>query len=164
MNSVQRRRVGTVLGVAVAAAALTACGTGFNAQTQQWYNPTDGSSSDPQQTLEGMAVRDLVVVSDGTDAAVLATVVNTGTELDEVTAITVEGAPATIEGALEAPPRAVVRVGEPADTVALVSGVALPAGGLTEVEFTFATAPSQTLEAVVQSPINYYENSLPGGG
>jgi hypothetical protein len=156
--------VATVVGVAVAAAALTACGTGFNAQTQRWYNPTDGSSSDPEQTLEGMAVRDLVVVSDGTDAAVLATVVNTGTEADEVTAITVEGVPAAIEGTFDAPPRAVLRVGEPADTVALVSGANLPAGGLTEVEFTFATAPAQTIEAVVQSPINYYENSLPGGG
>jgi hypothetical protein len=149
--------------VAVAAAALTACGTGFNAQTQQWYNPTDGSGSDPEQTLEGMAVRDLVVVSDGTDAAVLATVVNTGTEADQVTAIAIEGTPATIEGTLEAQPGSVLRVGEPADTVALISGASLPPGGLTEVEFTFATAPAQTLEAVVQAPINYYENSLPGG-
>jgi hypothetical protein len=150
----------TVLGLAVAAAALAGCGTGFDAQTQQWYNPADGAGSAPDQSKNGMAVRDLIVVSDGTDAAVLATVVNTGSQNDEVVQIVVEGAPATLDGTLEAAPSSVVRVGEPADTSALVSGAGLQPGGLTEVEFQFGSAPAQTLEAVVRAPVDYYEDAL----
>jgi hypothetical protein len=99
-------------------------------------------------------------VSDGTDAAVLATVVNTGSQNDEVVQIVVEGAPATLDGTLEAAPSSVVRVGEPADTSALVSGAGLQPGGLTEVEFQFGSAPAQTLEAVVRAPVDYYEDAL----
>ncbi len=150
-----------MLGLAAAAGVLAGCGTGFNAQTQQWYDPADGAGSPPSSSQNGMAVRDLVVVSDGTDAAVLATVVNTGSQVDEVVQIVVEGSPATIDGSLEAVPSSVVRVGEPADTSAVASGSSLVPGSLAQVEFQFGSAPAQTLEAVVRAPVNYYEDALP---
>lgn len=141
--------------------ALVACGTNTNAQTQEWYNPTDGSNSDVEQTLSGMAVRDLLLVSDGTDAAVLATFVNTGDEADEVVEVLVEGSSARIDGTLEAAPSSVVRLGEPADTSAIARGVDVEPGGLAEVEIRFASAPAVTLDAIVRAPVGEFEDAAP---
>jgi hypothetical protein len=158
---VTRRRHLPVLGVAAAAALLAACGTGLNAQTQQWYDPTDGTSTDPQSSADAMAVRDLIVVSDGSDARVLATVVNTTDSEDEVVEVRVAGESADLDGDFLAAPGSVLRIGEPADTVAQVDGVGVEPGLLTDVEIRFASAPAVTLEAIVRAPARYYSDSAP---
>jgi hypothetical protein len=160
MDVTPRRRL-RILGVAAAAVALTACGTGLDAQTQEWYDPTDGTSTDPQTSLDAMAVRDLLVVSDGTDARVLATVVNTTAEEDEVVEVLVDGKQAELDGDFVAAPGSVLRIGEPADTVAQVDRVGVEPGLLTDVEIRFASAPSVTLEAIVRAPDRYYSDSAP---
>jgi hypothetical protein len=156
-----RRRPLTVAGLLAGATVLAACGTGLDAQTQQWYDPTDGTSTDPQTSLDAMAVRDLIVVSDGTDARVLATVVNTTDREDEVVDVLVDGESARLRGDFLAAPSSVLRIGEPADTVAQVDGVGVEPGFLTEVEIRFASAPSVTLESVVRAPARYYSDSAP---
>ena len=156
-----RRRLLPVLAIGAASLALVGCGTTTSAQTQDWYNPTDGSNSDVEQTLSGMAVRDLLLVSDGTDAAVLATFVNTGADADEVVEVVVEGTSARIDGTLAAEPGAAVRLGEPADTTAVARGTDLEPGGIAEVEVRFASAPAVTLDAVVQAPVGDFEDAAP---
>jgi hypothetical protein len=55
----------------------------------------------------------------------------------------------------------VLRIGEPADTVAQVDRVGVEPGLLTDVEIRFASAPSVTLEAIVRAPDRYYSDSAP---
>ncbi len=156
-----RHRSVAVLGLVAAAALLAGCGTGLDARTQQWYDPTDGKSTDPQTSLDAMAVRDLIVVSDGTDARVLATVVNTTDREDRVVEVLVDGTSAELEGRFTAAPNSVLRIGEPADTVAQADGVGVEPGYLADVEIRFASAPSVTLESIVRAPARYYSDSAP---
>lgn len=155
------RRLVTILAVAGAAAALAGCGTNTNALTQQWYDATDGANNDVEMTLEGLAIRSVVVVSDGSDATVVGTFVNDGAEADGVTGITVEGRPATITGDLDIAPGAAVRLGPPGEARALVAGAGLEPGSLANVEIMFDSAPQAELSAVVRAPEAEFAESGP---
>jgi hypothetical protein len=152
LRNTPRHRLLTVLTVSAAAAALAGCGSNINAQTQEWYNPTDGANTDVESTLQGMAVRNLILVSDGTDATVIATFVNNGSETDSVERIVVDGAEARIDSSVEVDPNQVAQVGPDAETSAVVEGTGLAPGSITPVEISFGSAPQVTLDAVVRSP------------
>lgn len=151
----------TLLAVAGTAAALAGCGTNTNALTQQWYDPTDGVNSDVEMTLEGLAIRSIVVVSDGSDATVVGTFVNDGADSDEVQSISVDGRQATISGDLALDPGGAVRLGPPGEARALVTGADLEPGSLTTVEITFEAAPQAELSAVVRAPEAEFADSGP---
>jgi hypothetical protein len=91
--ALSRRRRTTIALVAACMPALAACGSGFDAQTNQVYQPADGVS-DRSGTVN---VIDALVVSDGSGSGtVVASLVNTGTQddvLTEVLASTSSGAP-----------------------------------------------------------------------
>lgn len=157
----RRRRLVTAVVALGSAAALTGCGSNINALTQQWYDPTDGANNSVEGTLAGMAVRDIVVVSDGTDATVIGTFVNAGRDTDEVTDIMVEGASVTITGDLEVDPGDSVRLGPPGQARAQVNGADLAPGSYTDVEISFGSAPRAELMAVVRAPDGPYEESGP---
>ncbi len=155
------RRLVTILAAAGAAVALAGCGTNTNALTQQWYDPTDGTNNSVQATLDGLAIRAILVVSDGTDATVVGTFVNDGAEADEVTGIVVDGQTATITGDLEIAPGTAVRLGPPGQARAQVNGADLEPGVVTTVEITFGSAPQADLEAIVRAPEGYLDDSGP---
>ncbi len=155
-----RRLVATLAAVG-AATALTACGTNINAQTQEWYDATDGTNNSAEATLEGMAVRSVVVVSDGTDATVVGTFVNYGDEPDAVASITVDGQDATISGDLDVDPTQAVRLGPPGEARAQVGGANLEPGGTAEVQISFDVAPQATLTAIVRPAAGEFEDSGP---
>jgi hypothetical protein len=152
----------TALVAAGAAAALAGCGTtSSNALTQQWYDPTDGTTNSVDMTLEGLAIRGLVVVSDGSDATVLGTFVNDGPDADEVAEISVDGRSATITGDVELAPGSALRVGPPGEARALVSGAELEPGSTTTVEISFGSAPKAELSAIVRAPEGEFSESDP---
>lgn len=154
--SIQRgprpRRHGTTIAAAAAAAlALAGCGTNVNAQTQEWYDPTDAANTPAEDSLDGMAVRGLLVLADSGDAVVLGTFVNTGTDTDEVTEIRVEGELADVDGDIEVDPGRAVRLGPAGDAEARVAGLDLEPGSLAAVEISFGAAAQQELVTVVQA-------------
>ena len=151
----------TLLAAAGTAVVLAGCGTNTNALTQQWYDPTDGTNNSVQATLDGLAIRGIVVVSDGTDATVVGTFANDGPASDEVTGIAVDGQSATITGDLEVAPGAAVRLGPPGEARALVTGADLEPGAVTTVEISFESAPQAELDAIVRAPEGYLEDSGP---
>jgi hypothetical protein len=162
-HSTSRRtpRLVTVLAAAGATVALAGCGSNINAQTQEWYDATDGVNNSADSTLDGMASRSVVVVSDGTDATVVGTFVNTGVDTDGVASITVDGEDATITGDLEVEPDESVRLGPPGEARAQVDGVDLDPGLTTEVEITFDAAPAETLTAIIRAPEAEFADSGP---
>lgn len=155
------RRLVTTFAVAASALALAACGTNTNALTQQWYDATDGVNSSVEMTLEGLAIRGIVVVSDGTDATVVGTFVNDGSEADAVSSISVDGRPASISGDLDLEPGDAVRLGPPGDARALVTGAGLEPGTTTTVEIAFGSAPQAELTAIVRAPEAEFAESGP---
>jgi hypothetical protein len=155
------RRLATLLAAAGATVALAGCGTNVGAQTQDWYDPTDGTNNSAETTLDGMAVRGIVVVSDGSDATVVGTFVNTGADSDGVSSISVEGQRARITGDLDVEPGQSVRLGPPGEARAQASGADLEPGSTAMVEISFDTAPKEELTAIVRAPEGEYEESGP---
>lgn len=153
----------TVLAAVAATAALSGCGTNINAQTQDWYDPTDGAGSNVEESLDGMAVRDVLVVSDGTDATVVGTFVNTGVDIDAVAGIEVDGSMATLSGDLDVEPAQAVRIGPPGEARAQVDGVDLEPGVVVPVTITFDTAAAVELDAIVRAADGEYAESGPEG-
>lgn len=148
--------------VAVAgSAALAGCGSNTDALTQQWYDPTDGANDTEEESLDGMAARDVVVVSNGSDATVVGTFVNTGDETDEVVAISVTGEDADITGDLSVDPAESVRLGPPGEARAQIDGLDLEPGTYTEVEISYGAAPRSALTAVVRAAEGQFEASGP---
>ncbi len=149
----------TTIVAAAAALALAGCGTNVNAQTQEWYDPTDAANTVAEDSLDGMAVRGLVVLSDSGDAVVLGTFVNTGTDTDDVTEILVQGEQADIDGDIEVDPGQAVRLGPTGEAEAQVAGLDLEPGGLVTVEISFGAAARQELTTVVQAAEDEFSDS-----
>jgi hypothetical protein len=154
-------RLVTTIAAAGAAIALAGCGTGVDAQTQEWYDPTDAANTEAEDSLDGMAVRGLKVIADGGDATVLGTFVNTGPDADEVSEILVEGEPAEVDGDLAVEPGQSVRLGPPGDATAQADGVDLEPGVLATVEISFSSAAQQELTTVVQAAEGDYADAGP---
>ena len=153
----------TVVAAVAATAALSGCGTNINAQTQDWYDPTDGAGTPAEESLDGMAVRDVLVVSDGTDATVVGTFVNTGIDTDAVAGIEVDGSRATLSGDLDVEPAESVRIGPPGDARAQVSGAELEPGFVVPVTISFDNAAEVELDAIVRAAEGEFAESGPEG-
>lgn len=157
-------RLVNVAAAAVCAAALSACGTGLQAQTYKEVGRQDGATAD----LGGLAVRNLYVVAPsdgsvlatGSQAMLTGTFVNAGSADDSLTtlstdvagavSLTVDGAPATAV--------AVPAGGRSGSWTAVLDGLTkdLRAGQYISVTLNFAGAGRTT----VQVPVRAGENGL----
>jgi hypothetical protein len=161
LTPLSSRRLVTALAAVAATTALAGCGTNVNAQTQDWYDPTDGTGNSAEESLDGMAIRDVLVVSDGTDATVIGTFVNTSTDVDAVASIEVDGRSATLIGDLEVAPAQAVRLGPPGEARAQVDGANIEPGVIVPVTISFDTAPEAELDAIVRAPEGDFAESGP---
>ncbi|MGA7688278.1 MAG: hypothetical protein WCA29_03505 [Jiangellales bacterium] len=161
LTPLSTRRLVTVLAAVAATTALTGCGTNINAQTQDWYDPTDGAGNTAEESLNGMAIRDVLIVSDGTDATVTGTFVNTSPDVDAVASIEVDGRSATLIGDLEVAPAQAVRLGPPGEARAQVDGANIEPGIVVPVTIIFDTAPAAELDAIVRAAEGDYAESGP---
>jgi hypothetical protein len=155
------RRLVTVFAAVAATAALTGCGTNINAQTQDWYDPTDGTGNTAEESLDGIAIRDVIVVSDGSDAAVVGTFVNTSGEPDAVAGVEVDGQSATLTGDLDVAPSQSLRIGPPGEARAQVDGANLQPGAIIPVRISFDNAAEADLSVIVRAPEGQFADSGP---
>lgn len=159
-RAVARRAVSALPVVVVAGLSLVAGGCSIHEQTQTWYTPADGVSAEAGP----VALRNVLVVSDGTDATVLASMVNTGSEDDELVAVTVGEVEVSPAQPVEIPGGgyASVGIGDADARVDVADSGAMP-GGMITVEFRFASAPRAEVEAFVRPASGAYADAFDGG-
>jgi copper(I)-binding protein len=148
-----RRAVATAV-VVIATAALSGCGSSFNAQTDQIYQPAVGSNNRESQVY----VLNALLVTGGTSGALVAGLLNEADTEDALTGVTAKAnngndLTATIVGdQIPLPSRSLVRLSQDADVAISASDAAeLGAGGSISVTFTFRNADPVTLDAPIVS-------------
>ena len=146
--------------VTIVGLTLTAAGcAGVRAQTQEWYEPADGVSTEAGD----IGLRNVLLVSeeDGSVATVLATFANTGPE-DEFVEVRVGDRIATpTTGPVEIPEGGYARLGPGPDEVRVdVFGADVAPGQFVDVEFVFRDAPRAEVQALVQPAEGDYETAL----
>jgi hypothetical protein len=145
----------TIVGLTLAAAGCAS----VRAQTQEWYEPADGVSTEAGD----MHVRNVLLVADeeGAVATMLATFANTGPE-DELLEVRVGDRIATpTSGPVEIPEDGYVRLG-PDQVRVDVFGAGAQPGHFVDVEFVFRDAPRAEVQALVQPAEGEYETALDG--
>ncbi|WP_076261793.1 hypothetical protein [Intrasporangium flavum] len=153
-----RRRV-SALAAGLALAAVTAgCQVNSPVQTDVAYVPADGVPADVGQ----LAVRNLVLVGDGTGQAVVTgSAINLGTD-----PMTVKFVPQAAQGATAAPSGSEVPLG-PREQVDLagkglqLSGVTAKPGTLVPVTITSSTGGTTVAQVPVLPPDGYYSTATP---
>jgi copper(I)-binding protein len=138
--------------IVVATAGLSGCGGNFNAQTDQIYQPAVGSNNREGQVY---VLNALLVVGDGSDAALVAGLLDQAGTDDTLTAVTAKSSKGndltvTINNdQIPLPTRTLVRLSQ--DASVAISGQAgdLGPGGTVSVTFTFQNADPVTLDAPI---------------
>jgi hypothetical protein len=161
-RSAQRWRIG--VGLAVAVCAVTGCGSNFNAQSEQIYQPAAGLSDRSGQVY---AIDTLIVTNGKGDGTVVSALINQAHRDDHLQAVTVvDGKGLQLQvaplpaGGLRLPSTQSVQL---ADSGAVrVSGASLEAGTVVTVTFTFAQAAPVTLDVPVINDSSTYA-SVPVG-
>jgi hypothetical protein len=129
----------------------------IRAQTQLWYEPADGVSTEAGDIHVRNAL--LVADEDGGIATVLATFANTGPE-DEFIEVHVGDRIATpTTGPVEIPEGGYARLGPDQNRVDVFGADAVP-GQFVDVEFVFRDAPRAEVQALVQRAEGDYEGAL----
>jgi hypothetical protein len=161
-RSAQRWRIGA--GLVAAVFAIAGCGSNFNAQSEQIYQPAVGLSDRSGQVY---AINTLVVTNGKGDGTVIAALINQAHHDDHLRSVTVvdgkgsqlQVAPLPANG-LRLPSTQSVQL---ADSGAVrVSGPSLEAGTVVTVTFTFAQAAPVTLDVPVVEDSSTYA-SVPVG-
>ncbi|MFL6182211.1 MAG: hypothetical protein ACJ73J_07850 [Actinomycetes bacterium] len=145
----------------LAALVLSGCGAGSSAQTSQPYNPGDGRNvnipADATFKEPYLAVRNALVVSNGSAASVTVSVVNHSDETDVLSEIKVnDKVAAFVGGPFEIPPKGQISVGGGSDATALVSDAGVEPGQWTELTLTFTNAGSTVVDVVVVASDDEY--------
>lgn len=87
------RRIAIIASAAaIAVTSLTACGAGNSPQTSKSKGSVQGTSQDKGS----IAIRNAAIVTDGTDAYVQMTLINSGSQADELTSIVTSAAPKAV--------------------------------------------------------------------
>jgi hypothetical protein len=120
----------------VAGLSLSACGTGFDAQTNRPYTPSNGTSL----TVGTMAARNLLLVADETRPntyELIGALVNTGPEPESLTAVSVEGAGAVALTPITVPGRSLISTGSAPTSTIVVPDATFALGSFTTITLTF---------------------------
>jgi copper(I)-binding protein len=148
-----RRAVATAV-VVIATAALSGCGSSFNAQTDQIYQPAVGSNNRESQVY----VLNALLVTGGTNGALVAGLLNEADTDDVLTGVTAKASngndlTATIVGdQVPLPSRSLVRLSQDAEVaISGTDAAELGAGGSISVTFTFQNADPVTLDAPIEA-------------
>lgn len=143
--------------VALPVVALVATGCSIHEQTQIPYTPSDGMNTEAGP----LAVRNVLVVADGDNATVLASMVNNGESPDELVSVEVgdvETAPAT---PVPVPVGEIASVGFGPDQERVdVVGSGATAGSMITVELRFAAAPRAEVDVFVVSASGIYADAF----
>jgi hypothetical protein len=158
VNLALRRPRAALLTILALIVAVGGCAS-VRSQTQVWYEPADGVSTDAGD----IGVRNVLLVADddGSVATVLATFANTGAA-DELLEVRVgEQIAPPVGGPVEIPEDGYARLGLD-DTRVDFFGADIEPGQFVDVEFVFADAPRAEVQALVQRADGDYEAVLDG--
>ena len=156
MKLVLRRQLTALVTMSVLSLAAVGCAN-VRAQTQEWYEPADGVSTDTGD----IAIRNVLLVADeeGEVATVFASFANEGAR-DELVEVRVGDRIASPAGGpLEIPEDGYAQL-RPDDVRLDVFGADTRPGQFVDVEFVFQEAPRAEVQALVQRAEGDYATAL----
>jgi len=159
------RRQSTVIISALALAlVLTGCGAGQNAATRMITRVTDGTEVTIKENGSEIRVVNLTLVDTEDGAAVVvATIVNQGTEPDQLLGISVQGVQAALTGeTLLLPNKPLFFEGEQANAKAVFPGANPQAGTHVNVSLGFAKAGFVTADVIIRDKRDDFKNVISG--
>ena len=144
----------------MAVPALASCGVNFDAQTDQYYTPSDGENNreGSVDVLHALIISDspgsgrlIAALANGTDEEDTLTGVK-GLEVDQSVSFSL------VEGETAIPARGVLQLADDGSAVVAVSGDAerVAAGGYVRLAFTFANGEEAELNVPVLAPGETY--------
>ena len=137
----------TAAAVLTLAGLLSGCGAGFDATSVKAYAPSDGIMADSGHLR---ILNTLVVASDSfSSGVVVATIVNDGTQADELTSITSPDGKVDLTGDGTIAPGAAVQLGAGTELSATLSSLTSLPGETITLHLRFARADPVTIHTVV---------------
>jgi hypothetical protein len=160
---VTRRRVGRALLAAVAAATtvtlVAGCGAGFGAPGEKAYQPADGVNGNAGE----IRVLDALVVAppDGGDGVVVMSVVNRGSEPDQLVSITSSQGQVETSSPTELAPQKPLMLSADSTPAYTVRNLSARPGSFVDLQITFGRSGVLNLRTVVVAATGYYESITP---
>jgi len=140
------RPAAVLVGAVLALLALTGCGSGLHALTDQSFDPSNGVDT----SVGNIQASNLLVFLTSDGAELNVGLVNNGDASDQLTAVTVETAPpVTLTQPIEVPPDTNVTVGPPGDVRVFLHDFGGQAGQLVKVTMTFRDNGVLTAQTLV---------------
>ena len=159
------RRTSIVITSALAfSLLLSGCGAGQNAATRMITRVTDGQEITIKENGSEIRVVNLTLVDTGDGAAVVvATIINQGTEVDQLLGFSVQGVQATLSGETALlPNEPLFFEGEQANAKAVFPGANPKPGTHVTVSLGFAKAGFVTAEVIIRDKRDDFKNVISG--
>jgi hypothetical protein len=159
------RRTSIVITSALAfSLLLSGCGSGQNAATRMITRVTDGTEVTVKENGSEIRVVNLTLVDTEDGAAVVvATIVNQGTEEDQILGFSVQGVQATLSGETALlPNKPLFFEGEQANAKAVFPGANPKPGTHVTVSIGFAKAGFVTAEVIIRDKRDDFKNVVSG--
>jgi copper(I)-binding protein len=159
------RRASTVITSALALSLLlTGCGAGQNAATRMITRVTDGQEITVKENGSEIRVVNLTLVDTEDGAAVVvATIVNQGTQPDQLLGISVQGIQANLTGETALlPNKPLFFEGEQANAKAVFPGANPQAGTHVKVSLGFAKAGFVSADVIIRDKRDDFKNVISG--
>ena len=143
---------------------LSGCGAGQTAATRMITRVTDGQEITVKENGSEIRVVNLTLVATGDGAAVVvATIINQGTESDQLLGFSVQGAQATLTGETALlPNKPLFFEGEQANAKAVFPGANPKPGTHETVSIGFAKAGFVTAEVIIRDKRDDFKNVISG--
>lgn len=159
-----RRQSTVIISSLALALVLTGCGAGQNAATRMITRVTDGTEVTIKENGSEIRVVNLTLVDTEDGAAVVvATIVNQGTEPDQLLGISVQGVQAALTGeVILLPNKPLFFEGEQANAKAVFPGANPQAGTHVNVSLGFAKAGFVTADVIIRDKRDDFKNVISG--
>ena len=159
------RRTSIVIASALAISLLlSGCGAGQTAATRMITRVTDGQEITIKENGSEIRVVNLTLVDAGDGAAVVvATIINQGTESDQLLGFSVQGVQATLTGeTILLPNKPLFFEGEQANAKAVFLGANPKPGTHVTISLGFAKAGFVTVDVIIRDKRDAFKNVISG--
>lgn len=159
-----RRTSLLISAIVVLAFVLSGCAAGLNAETRNITRVTDGNEITIDENGSEIRVVNLTLVDTGDGAAVIVgTIVNQGSDPDQLLGLSVNGVQATLTGETNLlTNKPITFEGEQANAKAVFYGVNPEAGTNVRVSLGFAKAGLVSAEVIIRDKRDDFKNVISG--
>ena len=159
-----RRKIIVITSALAFSLLLSGCGAGQTAATRMITRVTDGQEITVKENGSEIRVVNLTLVATGDGAAVVvATIINQGTESDQLLGFSVQGVQATLTGETALlPNKPLFFEGEQANAKAVFPGANPKPGTHVTVSIGFAKAGFVTAEVIIRDKRDDFKNVISG--